>query len=65
MKISREFILGDHILTSRDLSDGFNKFHTDPLLGLKGLSQEGCLLMIDGCSYKLQRQVRAVGLTQE
>ena len=40
MKISIEFILGDHTLNSHDLSDGLSigvrrkKFRADPLLGL-------------------------------
>ena len=43
MKISREFILGDHTLNSHDLSDGFSidirrrNFMLILLLGLKGL----------------------------
>ena len=44
MKISREFILGDHTLNSHDLSDGLridirrrSFMLIDPLLGLKGL----------------------------
>ena len=36
-KFPREFILGDRTLKSHDLSDGLSieKFHADPLLGLK------------------------------